>query len=226
MPDHPELAGNVVEDLGDVFAKSSHAAAASGTSAGTIVRRFVHDLLTRQMIRQWLALWPGSFADRQRPVFGGSLADFFGFAGFQLLEPQFELLDLPGHPLRRAAELHPPQLGDLELQLLDLQGAQLDGELCRLQLCSRRRQFALAGQRKSPQCIGIGGQIGGGQRHLRLYRMQPARTRTDQESLICQTSMGRGGGGGAIVRRQSIASISSANCAGVKLSVPRPAPQA
>jgi hypothetical protein len=37
----------------------------------------------------------------------------FGFVGFQLFEPQFELLDLPGHSLRRAAELHPPQLGDL-----------------------------------------------------------------------------------------------------------------
>jgi hypothetical protein len=37
----------------------------------------------------------------------------FRFVGFQLLEPQFELLDLPGQSLRRAAELHPPQLGDL-----------------------------------------------------------------------------------------------------------------
>jgi hypothetical protein len=32
--------------------------------------------------------------------------------------------------------------------------------------------------------------------------------------------MGRGGAGGAIVRRQSIASISSANCADVSVSVP------
>jgi hypothetical protein len=29
---------------------------------------------------------------RQRSVFGGSLADLFGLAGFQLLEPQLELL--------------------------------------------------------------------------------------------------------------------------------------
>jgi hypothetical protein len=62
-----------------------------------------------------------------------SLPDLFGFAGLQLLEPQFELLDLPGQSLRRAAELHPPQLGDLELELLDFQGTQLDGELCCLQ---------------------------------------------------------------------------------------------
>jgi hypothetical protein len=32
--------------------------------------------------------------------------------------------------------------------------------------------------------------------------------------------MGRGGAGGAIVRRQSIASTSSASCAGVNVSVP------
>ena len=67
----------------------------------------------------------------------------FGFVGFQLLEPQFELLDVPGQSLRRAAELHPPQLGDLEFELLDFQGTQLDGELCCLQLGGRRCQFAL-----------------------------------------------------------------------------------
>ena len=38
-------------------------------------------------------------------------------------ERTLELFDLPGQPLRGAAELHPPQLGDLELELLDLQGA-------------------------------------------------------------------------------------------------------
>src|SRR6516164_1520541 len=80
----------------------------------------------------FFALGLASLADRQRLVFAGGLADRFSLAGLQLLEPQFELLDLPGHPLRGAAKLHPPQLGDLELQLLDLQGAQLDGELGRL----------------------------------------------------------------------------------------------
>jgi hypothetical protein len=132
MPDHLEAAGDVVEDLGDVFAQPGHAAAAIRAGGGPIVRRLVHDLLTRQMVRQWLALWPVAVTDRQRPVFGDSLADVFGFAGFQLLEPQFELLDLPAEPLRGAAELHPPQLGDLEFELLDFQGAQLDGKLCRL----------------------------------------------------------------------------------------------
>ena len=127
--------------------------------------RFVHDLLPGQVVRQLLALGLASLADRQRPVFIASLADFFGLADFQLFEPQLKLFDLPGDALRRAAKLHPPQLGDLELQLLDLQGAQLDGEPCRLQFRSCFRQFALAGQGKSPQRIRVGGQIGAGQRH-------------------------------------------------------------
>jgi len=106
---------------------------------------FVRDLLTRQLV----ALWPCPLAYRQRPVFGVALADVFVLAGFQLIKPQ---LELPGQPLRRAAELHPPQLGDLDLQLLNLEGAQLDGEPCRLQFRGRR-QLTLAGQGKSPQRV-------------------------------------------------------------------------
>jgi hypothetical protein len=87
----------------------------------------------RGRIGKLVALRSCPLAQRQRSVFGGSLADLFGLAGFQLLEPQLELLNLPGQPLRGAAELHPPQLGDLELQLLDFEGPQLNGELCRLQ---------------------------------------------------------------------------------------------
>jgi hypothetical protein len=56
----------------------------------------MHDLLTRQVVRQWLALWPVPLPDRQRPVFGGGLGDLLGLAGFQFLEPQFELLDRQG----------------------------------------------------------------------------------------------------------------------------------
>jgi hypothetical protein len=160
MADHPEPAGDMVENLGDIFAEPRHAAAASWASAGAVALGFVDDLLPRQVVRQFLALWPDTLASRHRLVFGGRLADLFGFALFEFLKPQLELLDSPGHSFRRATELHPPQLGDLELQLLDFEAAHLDGELCRLQFCSRRRQFALAGQRKSAQCIRIGRQIG------------------------------------------------------------------
>jgi hypothetical protein len=133
------------------------APAQAGQSAGPVLRRLVHDLLPGQMVRQWLALGLAPFANRQRPIFGGRLTDLLGRAGFELLEPQLELFDLPRQALGGAAKLHPPQLGKLELQLLDLQGAQLKGELCRLQFGIGRGQFALAGKRKSPQGIGVGG---------------------------------------------------------------------
>lgn len=165
MPDHLKPAGDIVEDLGDVFAEPGHAAAALGAAASAIMLRFVHHLLTRQMVRKRFALWPVCLTDRQRPVFGDRLGDLFGFARFQLLKPQFELLNLLGQPLRGAAKLHPPQFGDLEFELFDFQGAQLDGQLCCLQLRGRRRQFALAGERKGPQGVGVGRQIGRGQRH-------------------------------------------------------------
>ena len=134
-PDHPEPPRDIVEHLGDVFAEPGHGAAAGRASAGAVMLRVVHDLFPGQMVRQLLAPGLASLADRQRLVFAGGLADRGGLAGFQRLEPQLELFDLPGHPLRRAAKLHPP-LGDLELHLLDLQGAQLDGELGRLQFRS------------------------------------------------------------------------------------------
>src|SRR5580693_9270562 len=132
MPDHPEPAGDVVEDLRDVFTEPSHVAAAGGTGASPVVLRFVRDLLTGQVVRQRLTLWPVPLTYWKRPAFGGSLGDLFGLAGFQFLEPQLKLFDLPGQPLRGAAELHPPQL-------LDFEGTQLDGELCRRQLSGRRR---------------------------------------------------------------------------------------
>ena len=136
-----------------------------------------------------------------------------GLAGLQFLEPQFELLDLAADPLRGAAELHPAQLGDLELELLDLQRLDLHRRL-------RRLQLALAGQREGAQRVRIGGQFGGGERHAtELSSPDWSRTRI-KESELCQTSIGCCGGGGATVRRQSIASISRENCAGVSVIAP------
>src|SRR5260221_10125908 len=73
----------------------------------------------------------------------------FGFAGLELLEPEFELLDLAGDPLRRPAELHAAQLGDLELELLDLQRGELDRDLGRLELRARGRKFGLQASAKA-----------------------------------------------------------------------------
>src|SRR5262249_51260139 len=93
------------------------------------------------------------------------------------------------------------------------QRAELDGELGGL-------EFRLAGQRKGAERFGIGREIGAGQRHDQPYRSHTIGTRIDAESLPCQTSIGWVGAGGATVRRQSIASLNSANCAGVSVIAP------
>ena len=40
--------------------------------------------------------------------------------GFQFVQLQLQLLDLPFQLLRLAPELHPPQLGDQQFQMFDL----------------------------------------------------------------------------------------------------------
>jgi hypothetical protein len=52
---------------------------------------------------------------------------------------------------------------------------------------------------------------------VRTYQERRCPTVTGRESLPYQTSIGWAGAGGATVHRQSIASISSANCAGVSV---------
>src|ERR1700757_2472748 len=94
MPDHPEPPRDIVEHLGDIFAEPGHGAAAGRAGAGAVMLRFVHDLLPGQVAGRFFALALPSLADRRRLVFAGGLADRFALAALQLLEPQFELLDL------------------------------------------------------------------------------------------------------------------------------------
>jgi len=110
VADQLEASRHVIQHFGDVFTKLGHALAAIATAAGPVVGRLMHDLLTRQMLRQRLALGLVGLADR-RQRFGGLGVSFvfdgifgfgclFGRAGFQFLEPQLELLDLAADPLR------------------------------------------------------------------------------------------------------------------------------
>jgi hypothetical protein len=79
MSDHRESSGDVVEHLADVFAEPRHDAAAGGAGASRVLSRLVHDFLPRQMVGQ-------------RLVFDGGLTDRLGLAGFQLFEPQLDLV--------------------------------------------------------------------------------------------------------------------------------------
>ena len=160
VADHLEVARHIIQNLGDVLTQFGHALAAVGTLAGAILGWLMHHLLARQMLRQWLALWLGPLADRWRRIGNLSLGfrNDLGLAGFQFLQPQFKLFDLAAAPLRRAAKLHAPQLGNLELELFDLQRFVLNREF-------RHLQLTLAGQGKGAQFIRIGGQFGRGERH-------------------------------------------------------------
>ena len=66
----------------------------------------------------------------------------------QLLQRQLELLDSPLDLLRRAAELRPPQPGNLHLQLLDLQRL---GKQSRL----GGRQLLVARASRSAACVAM-----------------------------------------------------------------------
>jgi hypothetical protein len=120
VTDDLEVPRHVIQHLGHVLAEPGHPFAAVGAGAGTVIARLMHDVLARQMIRQRTALGFGTFTGRGRTIRGFGAGIVFSRAGFQFLEPELELLDLAADPLRRSAKLHPPQLGDLEFQLLDL----------------------------------------------------------------------------------------------------------
>src|SRR5260370_17168100 len=85
-----------------------------------------------------------------------------GPVGFELFELEFELFDLPLDLLRAAPELHAPQLGDQQLQMLDLalvgdqlRGLQTDHRLqgCGIQSVQIGQQKRhLAHARSMPHC--------------------------------------------------------------------------
>ena len=217
VPDYLEVAGHVIQHFGDILAELGHSLAAVGAFTGAVIGRVVHDLLARQMIGQRLALRLAALADRSLG-FGGVGLKFgfrrdFGLSGFKFLKTQFELFDLTADAFRRAAKLHAAQFGDLQFELLDLQRLVLHREL-------RHFQLALAGQGEGVQFGGISGQFGRGERHVSIYQAQIQPARINTESETCQTSIGRLGGSVVIVRRQSIASTSTAICAGVNVIAP------
>jgi hypothetical protein len=159
VADHLEAAGHIIQHLGHVLAELGHPLAAVGALIGAVIGRVMHDLPARQMIRQRLALRLGALTDGWCGFGGFGFRGGFGLAGFQFLKAQLELLDLPRDPLGRAAKLHAAQLGDLQLELFDLQRLVLHREL-------RHFQFALAGQCEGVQRDHIGGQFGRGERHV------------------------------------------------------------
>jgi len=213
VADHLEVARHVIQHLGHVLAQLAHATAAGRADAGAITLGLMQHLLARQMIGERLTLWFFPHASWRLGLAGFGPGDILGRAGLQLFKLQLQLFDLAGDALGGPAKLHPAQPGNLKAQFFDLQRLQLHRGLGRLQL-------TLAGQREGAQGGWISGQFGRGERHAQTYQGLPRRTRIQAESVMRQTSIGCAVGGGAIVRRQSIASTRMENCAGVSVIAP------
>jgi hypothetical protein len=148
MPDHLEMAGDVIQDLGDVLAHFAQRAAAHAADAA----RFVHDLSARQRLGQLAApllcrgLFPRRLFRQGRSHLGRSLR--FGFRRFKFFEFELELLKLAAHALGRGAEAHAPQPRDLDFQLLDLKRFCDEARLS-------RGEFGAAGDKKPFQLFNV-----------------------------------------------------------------------
>ncbi len=73
----------------------------------------------------------------------------------QFVQPQLQLLDLTIQLLRLAPELHPSQLGDQQLQMLDFRVARSQLLVVRQQLFVLRKDFFLLGEDENFQFVGI-----------------------------------------------------------------------
>ena len=117
VTNHLEARRNPLQDLGDIFAQLAQRAAALG--AGLLLRFMGLDLARKmrgQRTPRRLALQVrrrGAMAVQRRRCLLGAVR-------FQFFQLQLQLFDLPLDLLRLAPELHPLQLGDQQLQVLDL----------------------------------------------------------------------------------------------------------
>lgn len=153
MTDHFQARRDLLQHFRHILAQAREAgAAASRAHAG----RIMHHLLTRQ-VRGQGATRPGTPVARRacRILRGGPLVPGTRPCStfLQVLQQQLELLDPAVQCFRRAAELQPPQLRQLDLVLLDQQP-------CAGQLCLHPGQFSLPLGQAGAEVGDLPGQIG------------------------------------------------------------------
>ena len=172
MPDHPERAWHVVQDLRDILTELAHRTAAgrAGTRCGVL-----HDI-ARQRLGQPPAYRLAHV--RELACFGRcNVRVFWAGLGQQLVdigERQLKLLDPRAQLFRRAAERHAQQSGEPRLERLDLEALLDDAG-------ARRRQFRfpcgdLRRLRRDHRLQGgdIARQVGGHDRHNERLDHGPA----------------------------------------------------
>src|SRR5208282_534348 len=105
--------------------------------------------LARQVFWQWPPRWFRCPMCLRRSSRRRSLLR--GLARFEFIQPQLELLDLSLQLLRLAAELHPPQRGDQQLQLCDLRIACRQLFVFRLKLLTLQNNLLVLGEDEGSQ---------------------------------------------------------------------------
>src|SRR6185503_7860833 len=130
MANHFEARRNIFQGLRNVFTEGPQSAPA--VRAYRLIGH-VHCGLAWNRCRQGFPHW--LFSSRQKRFDDGGRQRRIGhdFAGlhltrFQIFEPQFQLFDMAIQLFRARAELHSPQFGDQQFQVLDL-GPAGDDEL-------------------------------------------------------------------------------------------------
>ena len=146
MTDHAQAAWYPFELLGNVLTQGAQSTAAGGAS---FAWRRVHFLVSRQVI--WQGTAHRFFA--RRLIGRWHLARRFTLVSLQVLQLQFQLFDLLVELLRLAAELHAPQFGDLQLEMLDL-------DVARVELLNQAGDDLLLREQQCFQGIDIVGQVG------------------------------------------------------------------
>jgi hypothetical protein len=115
VANHPEARRNVFELLADILPQPLEGAATRRTAFG--FGRML-DAFAGSMRGQGIPMGRrGGFACRR---FGNGRKRRFGASAFHLFQRQFQLADHPGEAFRTTTEFHAPQLGNDELQVLDL----------------------------------------------------------------------------------------------------------
>jgi hypothetical protein len=115
VADDPETRRDVFELLADILPQPLEFATTGRTAFGFWQ---VLDALAGQVRGQKRAMGlQGNFGGRR---LGNGQDRRFGAYPFPFFQRQFQLADHPAHPFRTTAEFHAPQLGNDELQMLDL----------------------------------------------------------------------------------------------------------
>ena len=146
LTDHFESRRHVLQNFRNVFAQRFQLAAAVRTSG--LLRQIRSALRAAGAPAATSVLVSPRVCNGRNPCRCVRSRCVLRLRRLQLVQPQLQLLDLTIQLLRLAPELHPPQLGDQQLQMLDL-------VVTRSQLLVFREELFVLGEDENFQFVGI-----------------------------------------------------------------------